>query len=288
MCRHFKQAFIGKMAHPKKYDFEFDERLERKELLHNRLYFYAVVGAIEEVFRRKNRVVIFVQILLCILINSYTLFVYVLFKYSQGTHVDQARLDFHMKLLRLDPSRQVVIEEDLIFVQLMIFVLMIDLAMYLEHFKNSANLVPGIDLPTKNMLLKCIEARLDLYLYDPPRFGGSLKSQKCHSYMESLKALDKQLNLAGGAESEQEKLSAGDVKSDESSVSSSESDDKDNRKDKAAEGLSSSSEEVEQGLDSVEYVMSEGTPLEKRILFTPPILNILTRPFKDQKPFVRE
>jgi hypothetical protein len=264
VCQYFKLSFITKMAQPKKWDFEFDEAMEKKELLHNKMYLYTVIGTIEEVFCRKNRVIIFIQIILCILINTYTLFVYVLFKYSQGTPVDQHTLNFHMKLLRLDPSRQVAIEQDLIFVQLMIFVLMIDMAMYLEHFKNSANLVPMVVPETKNMLLKCIEGRLDLYLYDPPRLGASLRGQLSQIYIDRLRELDKHLNLSSETDEEREKLSAGDVKSDESSVSSGEAE----GKEKGSQSVSSSSEEVEQGIDSVEYVMSEGTSLEKKILFT--------------------
>jgi hypothetical protein len=287
LCQYFYSAFVTDIKTDKRYDFKYTDEIERNEILQNRLYFITIIKKVEEIFRIKNRRISFLQIVFCFLLNLFTLLTHTWYKYLTLTG-EQDRPEFasFRRFLSFDPSNKSVVEEDLIFVQVMVFWLLIDLAVYIEHFQDAEKLIEPISDALVDANIRCLETRLDLYTYQPPRFGASLMAQKSKDYMAAYDLfcaeLKKENRLADDPE-DQEKLSAGDVQSEQSNSSEHSQEDSSESKEEADDqgsnneaneesvnksvNKSENSETYEQSLKYVEYYMSEQTGLQEKILF---------------------
>jgi hypothetical protein len=281
LCSYFYSAFVTDIKTEKKFDFKYTDEIEKNEILQNRLYFITIIKKVEEIFRIKNRRISFIQIVFCFLLNLFTLATHTAHKYlSLKNEQDKAEFRIFKNILSFDPSSKAIVEEDLIFVQIMIFWLLIDLAVYIEHFQDEEKLLANISDSLIDSTIRCIETRLDLYTYLPPKFGASLVGLKSKEYMAAYSEFTGIVRKENRIEDEDddEKLSAGDVKSEKSNSSEQSDEDSSEGKEEGAEqgnqeydeesvNKSENSETYEQSLKYVEYYMSEQTGLQEKILF---------------------
>ena len=269
MFEYFKKAFISQVKAESKYDFKYDEKFQQDEDLQIKTYYGLILKEFENIIRSQNKLIYFVLIVGCFLLNFYTMLVHVLAKYHGLAH---PLVKILVNILCFDPTDAKVVEDDLFFVQVLVFWFFVDLGIYIAYYFTEENLIAEYPDKVKEKCMECLKLRFDLYLYEPNRFSVSLMPAKCEAYLKAKLEFETLYNKASTVEfseitrQDSVKLSAKDVMSDEESEHS--DSDSGQNEHKSSEESKHDAEEITEGTDAVEIIqLSEMTLLQDKVLF---------------------
>lgn len=231
-------------------------------------YYGLILKEFENIIRSHNKLIYFVQIVGCFLLNFYTMLVHVLAKYYGAANPTVKLLS---NILCFEATDEKVVEDDLFFVQILIFWFFVDLGIYIAYYFTEENLIAEHSDKLKEKCMECLKLRFDLYLYEPNKYSVSLKPAKCEAYLkgklefETLYNKSTNIDFLDLIRQDTVKLSAKDVMSDEESENS----DSDNsHSDKKSSEESNNNEEITEETDAIELIpLSEMTTLQDKVLF---------------------
>ena len=104
------------------------------------------------------------------MLNFYTMAVHVVVKYYGQSN---SLLAILVNILSFDPLNPRVIENDLVYVQILVFWMFVDIGFYIAYFSKETLL---LDTKTEKVRQACVLSiinRLDLYNYEPSKYQAS-------------------------------------------------------------------------------------------------------------------
>jgi len=265
---YFKKAFTMIFKSENKYDFKYDQKFQQEEDLQLKTYYGMVLKEFENIIRSHNKLIYFVQIVGCFLLNFYTMLVHVLAKYYGRSH---SVVKILVNILCFEPTDEKVVEDDLFFVQVLVFWFFVDLGIYIAYYFTEENLITEHSDTIKEKCMECLILRFDLYVYKTERYTVSLMPIKSKAYLNAKLEFETAYNKANTIDfsdfnrQDTVKLSAKDVMSDDESENS---DSNSNHSDRKSNEDSKEEEEITEGTDAVEVIpLSELTTLQDKVLF---------------------
>ena len=238
-----------------RYEFNYNEKFQNEEINQISCYYNLIVKEFEDIIRYHNKLIYFLLIVACFLLNFYTMLVHVSYKFAGNS---SRIVQIMVQILCFLPDDPKIVEDDLIFIQILIVWFFIDLAIYIGYFSKEEKL---ISTPSANLAAKCIHClnvRFELYLYEAPKYGASLLSVKSINYIKAKKEFEAELgNFTSFSRKVTISLTAEQVKSDSSSSGSNED-----------SGGNDSKDEITEENDEITILhLSELTDLQSKVLY---------------------
>lgn len=269
--KYFGMNFVLDIGKTKKYTFEVTEEIEEVEKIQNKLYFNRIMYEYEKSFEHLDNRFWWMLTMPLIIGNTISLLMFIIVKiYSwKEQSFSKSKLEENFRFFNIwlgyYATDVKTLETDMYYSQILISMLMMMFGISRTYYiKKGSRLSPIPDSLTRK-LIDCMEARVDVYSYKPPKFGISEMRGKCETYMERFKDF-----LENYEEYFGEKLIVrikNLKKKDNGEVTSSSSEMSFNTDSEQVEDSSDSETKPKEKSEKVIYQLSELTKIKEKVVF---------------------
>lgn len=194
---YFEKSFVNEIKPPRRFKFDLTENMEKKEKLMDKLFWLKILAEFDEIARTEEMKHTHLLVLPSLIQNVLNIIIFVFFKFKGGflSFIVSDKLIFICNIiLGYQVTNTSELETDVVYSQILISFLLINFGIYRNFHKNTKKKIAEIPIELSDKISDCIDARIDVYSYSPPKLGISYLTQKSEKYIELFKASEEMIN----------------------------------------------------------------------------------------------